>query len=210
MDARIATATVIRMHRDGELMSWSEAQKSDVEIIRYVRANYDADDFIGPQTDEERAMLIVLDARNDAEIADYIAGNPLPAFNVDDVENEEHNWAALSLCVFDIATRRCVYCGHVNIWDTYDEYVSDFYLNEWEGEPYHAPSDEGDFDRSCSLCLATREEVADDSPIAAPRDWNDASKSIVATYASDAAPGYALNVEDVDSGTYRPYSRVGN
>lgn len=132
--------------------------------------------------------------------------NPLPAFNVDD----DGNWAALALCVFDIETRRCIYCGHVNIWDTYAEYTADFWANEWEGEPYHAPSDEADFDRSCSLCLATREDVADDSPIAAPRDLNDESRTIAATYASTTAPGYALNVEDVDSATYRPYSRTGN
>lgn len=46
------------------------------------------------------------------------------------------------------------------------------------------------------------------APIAAPRDWNDESKRAVATYASIAAPGYALNVEDVDHGDYRPYSRT--
>lgn len=43
-----------------------------------------------------------------------------------------------------------------------------------------------------------------------PRDWNDESRTIVATYASMTAPGYALNVEPVDSATYRPYSRTGN
>ena len=49
----------------------------------------------------------------------------------------------------------------------------------------------------------------DAEPIAAPRDWNDEAARIVATYASDVAPGYALNVEPVDHADYRPYSRVG-
>lgn len=46
------------------------------------------------------------------------------------------------------------------------------------------------------------------APVLAPRDWNDESSGIVATYASDTAPGYALNVEPVDQSNYRPYSRT--
>lgn len=49
--------------------------------------------------------------------------------------------------------------------------------------------------------------MAKAAPIPAPRDWNDESARAVATYASDAAPGYGLNVEPVDSGTYSPYFR---
>ncbi len=44
-------------------------------------------------------------------------------------------------------------------------------------------------------------------PIPAPRDWNDESRTIVATYASPIAPGYHLNVEPVDQGDYSPYFR---
>jgi len=49
--------------------------------------------------------------------------------------------------------------------------------------------------------------MAKAAPIAAPRDWNDESARTVATYASEVAPGYALNAEPVDSGTYSPYFR---
>lgn len=45
------------------------------------------------------------------------------------------------------------------------------------------------------------------TPIPAPRDWNDESRAVVATYKSDTGPGYALNVESVDHGNYRPYFR---
>lgn len=45
------------------------------------------------------------------------------------------------------------------------------------------------------------------APIAAPKDWNDEARAIVATYASDTTQGYALNVEPVDSAAYRPYFR---
>lgn len=48
------------------------------------------------------------------------------------------------------------------------------------------------------------------APIAAPRDWNDESRGIVATYESTAQPGYALNVEPVDHADYRPYFRTAN
>lgn len=47
------------------------------------------------------------------------------------------------------------------------------------------------------------------APVAAPRDWNDESRTTVATYASITQPGYALHVEDVDHGGYHPYSRKG-
>lgn len=134
--------------------------------------------------------------------------NPLPAFNIDDVDDGERNWAALALCVLDIETRRCIYCGQRAVFDTYAEYVAHFWAFEFEGDPWHGPDDEDDFDKNASLCLATPDDVAEDSPIAAPRDWNDESRTIVATYASTTAPGYALNVEDVDSATYRPYSRT--
>lgn len=62
------------------------------------------------------------------------------------------------------------------------------------------------------IILAETGEVQGDSvaaPIAAPRDWNDEARVTVATYASTAQPGYALNVESVDRGSYRPYSRIG-
>lgn len=49
--------------------------------------------------------------------------------------------------------------------------------------------------------------VTTPEPIPAPRDWNDESKAAVATYASDTAQGYALNVEPVDQGNYSPYFR---
>lgn len=45
-------------------------------------------------------------------------------------------------------------------------------------------------------------------PVPTPRDWNDESRAIVATYASDAAPGHALSVENVDHPSYRPYFRT--
>ncbi len=50
----------------------------------------------------------------------------------------------------------------------------------------------------------------DMSPIPAPRDWNDEAAVAVATYKSECEPGYALHVENVDHGSYRPYSRKGN
>lgn len=40
------------------------------------------------------------------------------------------------------------------------------------------------------------------APIAAPRDWNDEVRAIVATYKSYTGPGYALNVESVDMDGY--------
>lgn len=45
------------------------------------------------------------------------------------------------------------------------------------------------------------------APVPAPRDYNDVSRGIVATYYSECTPGYALNVQDVDSANYSPYSR---
>lgn len=45
------------------------------------------------------------------------------------------------------------------------------------------------------------------APIAAPRDWNDESRRVVSTFKSDCEPGHALNVENVDHPSYRPYSR---
>lgn len=51
--------------------------------------------------------------------------------------------------------------------------------------------------------------MAKAAPIAAPRDWNDESARTVATYASEVAPGYALNAELVDQSGYRPYFRTG-
>lgn len=87
--------------------------------------------------------------------------NPLPAFNVDD----DGNWAALALCVFDIETRACIHCGGTNVWATYAEYVEHFWAHEYEGDSWHAPDDEADFDRTFSLCLATAAENADDSAV---------------------------------------------
>lgn len=91
-----------------------------------------------------------------------ITANPLPAFNVDD----DGNWAALALCVMSIETHRCIYCDAEPVWDAYDEYVEHFWTMEWEGEPFHEPNSEDDFDRVCSLCLATPDDVADDAAIA--------------------------------------------
>ncbi|QYC54368.1 hypothetical protein SEA_PICKLES13_32 [Microbacterium phage Pickles13] len=90
-----------------------------------------------------------------------ITENPLPAFNVDD----DGNWAALALCVFDTTTHACIYCARRNVWDTYAEYVAYFWDFEWEGEPFHSPRSEADFDRIASLCLATPADVADDAPV---------------------------------------------
>ncbi|WNN95111.1 hypothetical protein SEA_MAGRITTE_160 [Microbacterium phage Magritte] len=46
------------------------------------------------------------------------------------------------------------------------------------------------------------------APIPASRDWNDEAARTVATYAADTVEGYGLNVEPVDSATYRPYFRT--
>lgn len=51
------------------------------------------------------------------------------------------------------------------------------------------------------------EPVQAPAPIAAPQDWNDEARAIVATYASDTTQGYALNVEPVDMSGYNPYFR---
>lgn len=45
------------------------------------------------------------------------------------------------------------------------------------------------------------------APIPAPRDWNDESVAIVATYASRTQGGHALHSEPVDQGGYSPYFR---
>lgn len=47
------------------------------------------------------------------------------------------------------------------------------------------------------------------APVAALRDWNDESRRVAATYSSDVAPGFHVNVEDVDNPSYLPYSRKG-
>lgn len=49
--------------------------------------------------------------------------------------------------------------------------------------------------------------MARPAPLPAQRDWNDEFAAIAATYASTTQPGYALNVESVDHGNYRPYFR---
>lgn len=64
--------------------------------------------------------------------------------------------------------------------------------------------------RDSILEAGTSLKLAGDlTPIPAPRDYNDEAARAVATYKSDAEPGYALHVESVDSGNYRPYSRKG-
>lgn len=50
--------------------------------------------------------------------------------------------------------------------------------------------------------------MATSAPIPAPRDWNDEAAGIVATYASEIAPGFHLHSEDTDRGGYNPYFRT--
>ena len=75
--------------------------------------------------------------------------NPLPVFQ------PEGNWAPLAMCVFDVVDHNCIYCGAMNIWDSYEEYVAHFMEFEYEGERDHAPDDEESFNLTNSLCLAT-------------------------------------------------------
>lgn len=48
-------------------------------------------------------------------------------------------FAELPLHQFDLESRRCVFCGEQPGWATYADYVAWFYVEEWEGERYHAP-----------------------------------------------------------------------
>lgn len=82
------------------------------------------------------------------------AVNPLPIFTPD----EALNLAAAPLCVVDVATRECVYCGGSPVFPTYADYLDNFWRYEYEGEPYHAPVDEEYHDLIDSLCLATAAE----------------------------------------------------
>lgn len=80
--------------------------------------------------------------------------NLLPAF-----APEHEFFAPLAVCVIDLDTRACIHCGQTPAFATYDEYLENWWTNEYEGEPGHTPEEREEFELGSSLCISTPEEV---------------------------------------------------
>lgn len=75
--------------------------------------------------------------------------NTLPVWTV-----EDDRWADLPLHVHDVVTHECIHCGDAPIWDSYEAYLEHWYAFEYEGDPWHAPSERDEWELGSNLCCA--------------------------------------------------------
>lgn len=80
--------------------------------------------------------------------------NLLPTFSH---PTEPENWAELPFHVYDIESRMCNHCSEkADLWEnTYEEYTTNWYATEYEGEPGHEPLTEEDYYFLASTCWGT-------------------------------------------------------
>ncbi len=73
--------------------------------------------------------------------------NTLPVF-----EYAELNIAPLPMHVMSVETHECVHCGEAPIWNTYAEYVEYFFAYEYEGDRWHAPDEQEEWEIFTAAC----------------------------------------------------------